>query len=759
MKDLLHILLLAMIVCCWSCSGGEEEPIPTPTPKPEEKPKIELTTTVPVAPQEGETVTVTFTSTEAWTIDVAEGRAVSWCNVSPTSGSKGTNTLTITTTANDTYDERNAKVTIKAGTTSQSFTITQKQKDGLTVTSNKVEVDANGGDIAIEVKANVKFEYEIEKDAQSWITTNDSRALTASTLKFKVSENEETSKREGKIVIRSGELSETVTIYQEGSKPTIVLTQNEYTVSSSGGTIKVELKSNVNYEIQLPNVDWVKESSSRTMSAFTHYFEVDSNEEYDARSTEIRFINKENGLSEEVMITQMQKDAIIVAKKEYTIEATGGSLDFEVNTNIDFIVTTSADWIVQNTHGRGLEAKPLSFTIAENTSDEAREGLITISSGELKQEIKVIQKVQSTFSVSQTEFNVASAGGKFGLNVSTNGEYTVTLPKVDWLNEITTRATSTYSHVFSVSANDTYDAREAEIIFTNKETGEVLKVKVIQAQRDAIIVANKEYIVEADGGSLDFEVNANVDFSVTTSVNWITQNTGSRGLKAKPLSFTIAENQADESREGLITISSSDLKQEIRVIQKEKFVFAVSETEFSISSNGGEISVNVITNGEYVVDLMGTYWVKETTNRSVSNYNHTFSILSNESYNDREANIRFFHKRSKETIWVKIYQSQKDAIIVEKNEYEFDEEGGLLEFNVNTNVQYDIKTSVDWISQVESRRLEKGTLVFTIAKNNTKKDREGEIILIYKDLSQNIIVKQSYEKSSGTIDDIEKEPW
>lgn len=759
MKDLLHILLLAMIVCCWSCSGGEEEPIPTPTPKPEEKPKIELTTTVPVAPQEGETVTVTFTSTEAWTIDVAEGRAVSWCNVSPTSGSKGTNTLTITTTANDTYDERNAKVTIKAGTTSQSFTITQKQKDGLTVTSNKVEVDANGGDIAIEVKANVKFEYEIEKDAQSWITTNDSRALTASTLKFKVSENEETSKREGKIVIRSGELSETVTIYQEGSKPTIVLTQNEYTISSSGETIKVELKSNVNYEIQLPNVDWIKESSSRTMSAFTHYFEVDSNEEYDARYAEVLFVNKENGLSEKVMITQMQKDAIIVAKKEYTIEATGGSLDFEVNTNIDFIVTTSADWIVQNTHGRGLEAKSLSFTIAENTSDEAREGLITISSGELKQEIKVIQKVQSTFSVSQTEFNVASAGGKFGLNVSTNGEYTVTLPKVDWLNEITTRATSTYSHVFSVSANDTYDAREAEIIFTNKETGEVLKVKVIQAQRDAIIVANKEYIVEADGGSLDFEVNANVDFSVTTSVNWITQNTGSRGLKAKPLSFTIAENQADESREGLITISSSDLKQEIRVIQKEKFVFAVSETEFSISSNGGEISVNVITNGEYVVDLMGTYWVKETTNRSVSNYNHTFSILSNESYNDREANIRFFHKRSKETIWVKIYQSQKDAIIVEKNEYEFDEEGGLLEFNVNTNVQYDIKTSVDWISQVESRRLEKGTLVFTIAKNNTKKDREGEIILIYKDLSQNIIVKQSYEKSSGTIDDIEKEPW
>ena len=757
MKSILHTLLLTMIVCCWSCSGGKDDPI-NPTPKPEEKPKIEVTTTAPVLAQEGGTASVSFTSSADWTIDVTEGRAVSWCTVSPTSGSKGTNTLTVTTTSNNTYDERNAKVTIKAGATSQSFTVTQKQKDGLTVTSNKVEVSAEGGDIAIEVKANVKYEYEIDEASQSWIASG-SRALTSSTIKLKVAENENTSKREGKITIRSGELSETVTVYQEGSKPTIVLTQNEYTVASEGETIKVEMKSNVNYEIQLPSVNWIKESSSRSMSVATHYFEVASNEGYDARSAEILFVNKENGLSEKVTINQMQKDAIIVAKNEYTVDAAGGDLKFEVNTNVDFKVETSVDWVKQNTESRGLEAKPLCFTIAENTADEAREGVITISSGDLKQEIKVVQKAKSTFSVSQTEFNVASAGGKFGLNVSTNGEYTVTLPKVDWLNEITTRATSIYNHVFLISANDSYDVREAEIVFTHKETGEVLRVKVIQAQKDAIIVASKEYIVEADGGKLDFEVNANVNFTVTTSVDWIVQNTESRGLEAKPLSFTIAENTSDETREGLITISSSDLKQEIRVIQKEKFVFAVSETEFSISSNGGEISVNVITNGEYVVDLMGTYWVKETTNRSVSNYNHTFSILSNESYNDREANIRFFHKRSKETIWVKIYQSQKDAIIVEKNEYEFDEEGGLLEFNVNTNVQYDIKTSVDWISQVESRRLEKGTLVFTIAKNNTKKDREGEIILIYKDLSQNIIVKQSYEKSSGTIDDIEKEPW
>lgn len=392
MKNMLHILLLTMIICCWSCgSGGEDVPTPTPTPKPEEKPKVEVTTSAPILTQEGGTASVTFTSTAAWTIDVTEGRAVSWCTVSPTSGGKGTNTLTITTVGNDTYEERNAKVTIKAGATTQSFTITQKQKDGLTVTSNKVEVKAEGGDIAIEIKANVKYEYIVEESAKDWIISDGSRGLTASTLKFKVTENEKTSKREGKITISSGNLSETVTVYQEGSKPSIVLTQNEYTIGSEGDEIKVELKSNVNYEIQIPNVEWVYENKSRALSSYTHYFTIAPNDEYDARSAEIIFVNKENNLSEKVTITQAQKDAILVAKNEYSMEAAGGELKFDVNTNVDFKVETSVDWISPKAESRSMVAKSLSFTIAENTSDESREGRIIISSGELKQEIKVIQ--------------------------------------------------------------------------------------------------------------------------------------------------------------------------------------------------------------------------------------------------------------------------------------------------------------------------------------------------------------------------------
>ena len=272
MKKIYFTFLCTLLTCMsWvGCSDGD-----TPV-----EPSISITgETSQTIGTAGGKITVTFTSAKEWTAKSDQ----SWCRVSLASGQAGTVTLGITVSENTSEDDRVAKVTLLSETVSKVITITQKQKDGLTVTSNKVEVSAEGGDIAIEVKANVKYEYEIDEASQSWIAGG-SRALTSSTIKLKVAENENTSKREGKITIRSGELSETVTVYQEGSKPTIVLTQNEYTVASEGETIKVEMKSNVNYEIQLPSVNWIKESSSRSMSVATHYFEVASNEGYDIHS-------------------------------------------------------------------------------------------------------------------------------------------------------------------------------------------------------------------------------------------------------------------------------------------------------------------------------------------------------------------------------------------------------------------------------------------------------------------------------------------
>jgi hypothetical protein len=93
----------------------------------------------------------------------------------------------------------------------------------------------------------------------------------------------------------------------------------------------------------LPDVDWVKEEASRALSSHTHYFAVEPNEEYDLRTAEIIFSNEAEGLSDTVCIVQVQKDALIVAQKEYSVNSKGGKLDFTVNANVEFEVSANVD--------------------------------------------------------------------------------------------------------------------------------------------------------------------------------------------------------------------------------------------------------------------------------------------------------------------------------------------------------------------------------------------------------------------------------
>lgn len=58
---------------------------------------------------------------------------------------------------------------LAAGDLTKSIVVTQKQKDAITLTTAKFEVDKNGGEIQVEVKANVTYEVVIPEQYQSWI--------------------------------------------------------------------------------------------------------------------------------------------------------------------------------------------------------------------------------------------------------------------------------------------------------------------------------------------------------------------------------------------------------------------------------------------------------------------------------------------------------------------------------------------------------------------------------------------------------------
>lgn len=213
------------------------------------------------------------------------------CTVTPSNGKAGDNNIQIKVAANKGYDDRNVSLTIMAGGTSKTVIINQKQQDALTLTANKFEVGKNGGKINVEVKANIQYEVIISETSKSWISQSPkTRGLTSNNLSFDIAPSEEYDKRTGEIIIQSGELSETVHVYQSG-EGVLLLTKSEYSVSDKGETIAVDLKSNFEFDVKMPDADWVQSAAkTRGMSSHTLYYTIAPNETYDSREAEIIFM-------------------------------------------------------------------------------------------------------------------------------------------------------------------------------------------------------------------------------------------------------------------------------------------------------------------------------------------------------------------------------------------------------------------------------------------------------------------------------------
>lgn len=163
-------LLYSMAVLCLltalsSCSNDDTPAEIIPNPDSE----IYFTKSLNFASDSGEAI-LSFTTNKDWSIDVSQsGGNVSWCTVFPNKGKAGENQVLVKVIRNEGVDDRNVVLNLTAGDLTKSIVVTQKQKDAITLTTAKFEVDKNGGEIQVEVKANVTYEVVIPEQYQSWI--------------------------------------------------------------------------------------------------------------------------------------------------------------------------------------------------------------------------------------------------------------------------------------------------------------------------------------------------------------------------------------------------------------------------------------------------------------------------------------------------------------------------------------------------------------------------------------------------------------
>ena len=596
---------LFILVACLALAGCGKEPEPTPTPTPTPKDEVKITSASAFTiVAEGGSVTVDFTSSGTWTAALSNDRASGWLSLGTTTGKAGKASLTLTASPSSEPDDRSATVRLTCGNASASVSVTQKQKDALTQTPSKTQFDSDGGTFTILVKSNVEYSFEVS--GEGWIHQLSTKALTEKTTTFQVDRNTDTRKREGSVTVVSSLGRETVNVYQEAAAPSIVLTANQVSLGTEGGSFNVEISSNVDVGMSITaGGDWLRETSTKASSTHTYSFSAAPNEGTDPRVGEITFSSSEWGLSEKVTVTQMQKDALVISQSLYEVGADGGNISIEAATNVDLDVRISEPW-VRRVDTKSMQTLSYDFSVDSNPGYDVRECVITFEGGE---------NAGGGHSFSQpSQWSViGTIGGDswtkdigmktdgvwhvaYGISVTSSDEFKFRKDNSWSVNlgassyQVTTVsegvavplmqdggnlriAAGSYDMYLSPAGSKAYFLRSGTP-FTFEGYGEgrgVLSqtVTIRQDGADAFLADFQgRYTLSARGQTLDLRARSSVDIEAQSHSDWISV-VSTKALSDRTVSLQIAENSASGARTGKVTVSAPALgmSQEVTIVQ------------------------------------------------------------------------------------------------------------------------------------------------------------------------------------------------
>ena len=500
-------------------------------------------------------------------------------------------------------------------------------------------VPTAGKTVAIEFKATERWTAQSN---QSWCTLSAQGGSAGEkvVVNATLSASEEPDQRMAVVTLQMGKLSQQVKITQM-QKNALIVAKNEYVVPDSASVLELEVQANVSYTVKTGDT-WLQQvQKSRGMEKKILKFQLEANPTYDARETTITVEGGE--LKQTVKVVQAQKDAIVAAKSVYEVDASEQMLEFKISANVAFSVSCKQDWIVKEQAARGLVDHPQRFRIQANKHTVVREGTIVFTAGKLRQEVKVMQEAavaEPGIIVAGDLERVVPTAGKTMLVEFTSSEYWTAKSDQSWCRPMVTSGEPGKVKLEVVlDANGDYDNREA--VLTLKGGTYEQQVKMIQMQKDALIVAKKEYVVKDGAGELALEVQSNVNFEVKVDASWMRQADNKRGLETKVLNFSIDENPTYDAREATITVESGKLKQIVKVVQAQKDAIVAAKSVYEVNASEQVLEFKISANVEFSVSSPQEWILQEQTTRGLVEYNQRFRILENKQTVKREGTLLY----------------------------------------------------------------------------------------------------------------------
>lgn len=657
--------------------------------------------------------------------------------------------FTLKVDANKSYNNRSAivKVVNTDENLSGSVSVSQSFDTVFKVDSTDFEIPMDGGTFTVNVESNVSYEVKLPEDCD-WITPSIKKKdpdfkTEATEIVFTVKENTGYDARDAIITLvnEHADIATPLTVHQPFTA-VFKADKKTFEVPMEGGTVTVNMESNVSYDVSIPDdCDWVTlPSSSRTRGVKPSVvtLEVKENKSYHDRKVVVTIANKDAGVSVPITIDQPFNTIFTADKTAFDVDMAGGTITVNLQTNIsyDVKIPEDCDWITlpvtskTRTAGaqagkakksRGATTEAIVLRVKENPGYKDRDAVVTIGNKDAGAEIKISvhQPFTTIFKADKTAFDVDMAGGTISINMESNISYDVTIPAgCDWITMPTaarkqskTRGTVTSAIVLRVKENTSYQDREAVITISNKEAGVSIAVYIHQPFATQFKVDKNEFEVPMEGGTVTVNVESNIGFdvSIPSNCDWITQSTAARsrsktrGTTTTAVVLSVKENTSYQDREAVVTIANKEAGVSVGISIRQPFatVFKVDKDAFEVPMKGGTVTANVESNVSYDVKIPSDCnWITQVGSSRTRGTRSSVVVLrvdENKSGSDRSAVVTIGNSSAGVSSGITITQPFTTSFKVDETPLEVDELGGTLGVNVAANVSVDVKPQVNWL--------------------------------------------------------------
>ena len=549
--------------------------------------------------------------------------------------------------------------------------------------------------------------------------------------------------RSTSLILRTADLSETITVTQETGLG-LIISQKAYELTNAAQTLQLTVQQNVDYQVEIDGAcqDWITRIDSKGLSSDKVLFSIAANTAYDERQGSITFRQVGGTLQESVTVRQGQTNGLFVTTPEYELSNAAHTLSVEVKANVAFEVTSQASWI-SCVESKALDASTIVLAVAANETYSSRSGTVQVkqTNGDLSGLITITQSQTDGLIVSPGRFDLTNQAQTVEVQVDNNVPFCVVIPDdaVFWLSvrsNTQTKALTSDVVVLGVRANTAYSDREASITF--KQVGGPLAQTIVvrQSQTYGLLLSTPEYELSNEAHTLSVEVKANVEFEVISQASWI-HYVETKALSPSTLTLNVDANTSYDTRSGTVLVrqTNGDLSATLTVTQSPALGLSISPTSFQLSALAQTVEFQVQNNVPFSVIIPddARSWVSVQSNTQTKAPTTTdrvvLSIAENTGYEDRETSVTFKQTDGALAQTAIIRQSQAGGLVITTPEHNLSPSAHTLNVEVRSNAPFTVTSQASWIHYVQTKALSSSTVTLNVDANASYESRSGTVLV------------------------------